>query len=47
LPVGLRYYFEKFGELTDVALMTDKRTMQPRGFGFVSFKDPAGIHSSG
>mmetsp|Transcript_13827 Transcript_13827/g.14412 ORF Transcript_13827/g.14412 Transcript_13827/m.14412 type:complete len:465 (+) Transcript_13827:164-1558(+) len=40
---GLRYYFEKYGELTDVALMTDKRTMQPRGFGFVSFKDPAAL----
>eukprot|EP00607_Mallomonas_marina_P006805 CAMPEP_0182426140 /NCGR_PEP_ID=MMETSP1167-20130531/12623_1 /TAXON_ID=2988 /ORGANISM="Mallomonas Sp, Strain CCMP3275" /LENGTH=413 /DNA_ID=CAMNT_0024607361 /DNA_START=118 /DNA_END=1359 /DNA_ORIENTATION=- len=38
---GLRYYFEKFGELTDAALMTDKRTGQPRGFGFVTFKDPA------
>jgi RNA recognition motif-containing protein len=47
IVLGLRYYFEKFGELTDVALMTDKRTMQPRGFGFVSFKDPAGIHLSG
>ena len=40
---GLRYYFEKFGELTDVALMTDKRTGQPRGFGFITLKDPAGI----
>jgi RNA recognition motif-containing protein len=39
---GLRYYFEKFGELVDVALMSDKRTGQPRGFGFVTFKDPAG-----
>jgi len=39
---GLKYYFEKFGELVDVALMTDKRTGQPRGFGFISFKDPAG-----
>ena len=38
---GLRYYFEKFGELCDAALMTDKRTGQPRGFGFVTFKDPA------
>lgn len=26
----LRYYFEKFGELTDVALMMDKRTGKPR-----------------
>lgn len=39
---GLRYYFEKFGELTDVAIMSDKRTGQPRGFGFVCLKDPAG-----
>ena len=27
---SLRFYFEKYGELTDVALMTDKRTGQPR-----------------
>mmetsp|Transcript_13458 Transcript_13458/g.20242 ORF Transcript_13458/g.20242 Transcript_13458/m.20242 type:complete len:452 (+) Transcript_13458:58-1413(+) len=40
---GLKYYFEKFGELVDVALMTDKRTGQPRGFGFISFKDPAAV----
>jgi RNA recognition motif-containing protein len=39
---SLRYYFEKFGELSDVALMADKRTGQPRGFGFVSYKDAAG-----
>ena len=39
---GLRYYFEKFGELSDVALMTDKRTGQPRGFGFITLKDPSG-----
>jgi len=39
---GLRFYFEKFGELSDVALMTDKRTGQPRGFGFITLKDPSG-----
>ena len=38
---GMRYYFEKFGELTDVALMTDKKSGQPRGFGFITLKDPA------
>ena len=27
---SLRYYFEKYGELTDVALMIDKRSGQPR-----------------
>lgn len=40
---ALRYYFEKYGELADVALMSDKRTGQPRGFGFITYKDPAGI----
>lgn len=42
---SLRYYFEKFGDLSDVALMADKRTGQPRGFGFVSYKDPAGTRA--
>lgn len=27
---NLRFYFEKFGELSDVALMIDKRTGKPR-----------------
>lgn len=27
---GLRFYFEKFGEVADVSLMIDKRTGQPR-----------------
>lgn len=27
---NLRYYFEKYGELTDVALMIDKRSGKPR-----------------
>jgi heterogeneous nuclear ribonucleoprotein A1/A3 len=40
---SLRYYFEKFGELSDVALMANKRTGQPRGFGFVSYKDEAAV----
>jgi RNA recognition motif-containing protein len=37
----LRMYFEKFGELADVALMIDKRSGKPRGFGFIKMKDPA------
>jgi len=40
---GLRYYFEKFGELVDYALMKDRRTGAPRGFGFVKYKDPSAI----
>ena len=39
---GLKYYFEKFGALVDVALMKDKNTGSPRGFGFVTFKDASG-----
>jgi hypothetical protein len=38
----LRAYFSKYGALTDAALMKDKFTGQPRGFGFVTFADPSG-----
>ena len=37
----MRFHFEKFGELSDIAIMIDKRTGQPRGFGFITMKDPA------
>ena len=36
----LRYYFSKYGELADVALMSDKKTGKPRGFGFITMVDP-------
>jgi RNA recognition motif-containing protein len=32
----LRDAFAKFGEVTDVHLVTDRQTGQPRGFGFVT-----------
>ncbi|KAG5190568.1 hypothetical protein JKP88DRAFT_175552 [Tribonema minus] len=38
---SLSKYFSKFGALADVALMKDKYTGQPRGFGFIKFEDPA------
>jgi RNA recognition motif-containing protein len=38
---SMRFHFEKFGELSDIAIMIDKRTGQPRGFGFITMKDPA------
>lgn len=39
---GLRQHFGKYGALTDAALMKDKYTGQPRGFGFVTFADSTG-----
>uniref|UniRef100_H3G7Q1 RRM domain-containing protein n=1 Tax=Phytophthora ramorum TaxID=164328 RepID=H3G7Q1_PHYRM len=39
----LRQHFGKYGELTDAALMKDKYTGQPRGFGFVTFADASAI----
>jgi RNA recognition motif-containing protein len=44
---GLRFHFERIGELKDAHLMTDKRTGQSKGFGFVTFRDPAGINKQG
>lgn len=34
-------YFGAFGEVTDASLFMDKRTGEPRGFGFVKMRDPA------
>merc|ERR1719469_214146 len=33
-----RNYFIKFGEIDDIVILQDKRTMKPRGFGFVTFR---------
>jgi RNA recognition motif-containing protein len=33
---GLREAFAKYGEVTDVHLVTDRQTGQARGFGFVT-----------
>jgi len=38
---GLREAFEEYGEVTDAAVVTDRDTGRSRGFGFVTFADPA------
>jgi cold-inducible RNA-binding protein len=36
---GLREAFEKFGEVTDAVIITDRETGRSRGFGFVTFQN--------
>ncbi|XP_039746531.1 RNA-binding protein Musashi homolog Rbp6 isoform X3 [Pararge aegeria] len=42
-PESLRDYFNKFGEITEVMVMKDPTTRRSRGFGFITFGDPASV----
>nr|XP_054773414.1 RNA-binding protein Musashi homolog 2-like [Lytechinus pictus] len=40
---GLRKYFAQFGEVKECVIMRDTTTRKSRGFGFVTFSDPANV----
>ncbi|KAF0292422.1 RNA-binding protein Musashi Rbp6 [Amphibalanus amphitrite] len=40
---GLREYFSRFGEVNEVMVMKDPTTRRSRGFGFVTYSDPASV----
>ncbi|XP_076434653.1 RNA-binding protein Musashi homolog Rbp6-like [Babylonia areolata] len=39
----LKAYFEKFGEIKEAMVLKDPSTRRSRGFGFVTYKDPASV----
>lgn len=40
---SLRRYFERYGDVADATAMRDSNTGQPRGFGFVVYKESAAV----
>lgn len=40
-----REHFEKYGYITDIVLIDDRKTMEPRGFGFVCFEHTESVES--
>eukprot|EP00408_Alexandrium_pacificum_P027735 CAMPEP_0171205984 /NCGR_PEP_ID=MMETSP0790-20130122/26829_1 /TAXON_ID=2925 /ORGANISM="Alexandrium catenella, Strain OF101" /LENGTH=105 /DNA_ID=CAMNT_0011671515 /DNA_START=51 /DNA_END=365 /DNA_ORIENTATION=- len=39
----LTAYFERFGAITDVVVMKDRETGEPRGFGYVTYDNPESV----
>ncbi|XP_043192401.1 RNA-binding protein Musashi homolog Rbp6-like isoform X2 [Amphibalanus amphitrite] len=42
-PEGLREYFCRYGDVNEVMVMKDPTTRRSRGFGFVTYSDPASV----
>lgn len=43
---GLRQAFDRFGEITEAKVITDRETGRSRGFGFVTFSDDDGANTA-
>jgi len=43
---GLRNAFEPFGEVAEAKVITDRDSGRSRGFGFVTFEEPAAAESA-
>lgn len=43
---GLRQAFERFGEVSDAKVITDRDTGRSRGFGFVTFETSEAVSSA-
>ena len=39
----MKAYFSKFGKVTECIVMSNPETGKSRGFGFLTFEDPASI----
>jgi len=42
-PEGVKEYFNKFGDVAEVMVMKDPATRRSRGFGFITFTNPASV----
>ncbi|KAL9903268.1 RNA-binding protein Musashi homolog Rbp6 isoform 5-T8 [Glossina fuscipes fuscipes] len=42
-PESLKDYFSRFGDISEAMVMKDPSTRRSRGFGFITFSDPASV----
>ena len=42
----LRDLFSQHGDVSEIAIVMDRETNRPRGFGFVTMADPAGMEAA-